>query len=396
LKEIVVIGSTGSIGCSTLAIVRAQPNAIKVNTLVARSNIELLVQQCLEFRPKVVGIASERYDHKELAEEIFRRQNYTPEILLGSNVAQDIVGVTDVQTIIMALVGVAGLLPVYTAVKRDKTVLLANKESIVCGGHFIRELYSKTNAQIIPLDSEHSAIFQLLESKEDRAKEKKSLPQFSIQEQIRKYTLTASGGPFLTRDINTLKNVTPEEAVKHPQWSMGAKISVDSATMVNKALEMIEAYWLFNLDPQQIDVLIHPQSIIHAMIEFIDGTQFAQLSIADMKGPIAFGLSYPEKRFHNIITPLDLAKLNTLTFFTLDENRFPAVSIAKECLIAEGSSAAVFNCANEIAVEKFLSQKIKFTDIIPQIKHALDIYGSVVCKSVNDILELYEELYVLL
>lgn len=355
-QEVVVLGSTGSIGLSTLELVRQFPEKFNILALSANSNIEVLVPQIKEFKPKYVVIGQAAYTQ-------LKDYNLNTEILVGESGLEQISSLSQADIIVAAIVGFACLRPVWAAIKAGKKVALANKECLVAAGQLLcKELLKYPSAKIIPVDSEHSAIFQLLHAEHSR----------KFGQNLSKIVLTASGGPFLNKSLEQLKTVTIAEAVKHPRWNMGAKISVDSASMVNKALELIEAKFLFGLNHQQIDVIIHPSSIVHALIEFNDGVQIAHLSHADMKAAIAYALSYPDLRLANIIQKLDLTKISKLEFQALDPIRFPAIRIARECLEQGANSCLIFNTANEIAVQAFLNGKLAFSEIIGFIENALN------------------------
>ena len=373
-KRLAILGSTGSIGCSTLEIVRQFPEAFEVFCLVAHTSIQKLRKQVLEFQPKycvVTGGMSKSQLHE------LSSGPGTTAWLSEEEAVLELVQDPQVDAVVAAIVGMAGLRSVHAAIAAKKSVLLANKESLVCAGELLTNLLSHnetTSRQLIPLDSEHSAIFQLLEGAG------RSDPE--------KLILTASGGPFLKTPISDFGSITPEMAVKHPRWNMGAKISVDSASMVNKALELIEARWLFNTHHSKIEVLVHPESIIHSLVEFKDGVQLAQLSVPDMKGAIAFGMQYPDSRLPNVMNKLNLAELRSLHFESLDEEKFPAVSIARQTLDAGGAAPAVFNIANELAVSRFLAGKIGFPDIMHYIESSLESFGTERYDSIDDLFDL--------
>lgn len=368
--RLVILGSTGSIGCSTLEIIRSFPQRFEIVGLVAGANEELLLKQVEEFRPRYAVLMQKEFQTPSLPRSTM--------FISGASAAEELAGVVDANTVVAGLVGVAGLRPTLRALTEGKKVLLANKETLVCAGEFMYRAVRENGGSIIPVDSEHSAIAQLLigDNKRDL---------FDI-------TLTASGGPFLKTPIEQLNDVTPEQAVKHPRWSMGAKVSVDSATMVNKALEVAEARWLFDLPPQKINVLVHPQSIVHSLITLNDGTQLAQLSHPDMKGPIAYALTGEVGRLEHVMKPLNLGQVGSLEFSELDNERFPAVELMKEALQVGGAFPTVFNCINEIAVEQFMQRKIRFIDIVTTIKKALDEYKTSSFSSVDDVLAIHEEL----
>ena len=352
MKKLLVLGSTGSIGINALEIARTFPDKIEIAGLSASENIELIEKQINEFHPKAVTVRE-----KFKAEELKNKIGNKCEVLSGDEGLIEIAKRNNYDILISALVGFAGLAPTIEAIKLGKRIALANKETLVTAGKFIISLCKKYHSELIPVDSEHSAIFQCLccEDKND----------------IRKIILTASGGPFLNKTKNQLESVTIEEALNHPNWKMGNKITIDSATMMNKGLEVIEAYWLFNLTKEQIEVIIHPQSIIHSMVEFNDGSIKAQLSLPDMKLPILYAITYPERYNYNDVST-DLKKINQLTFFEPDFNKFECLKIAYDVISEGGSAFCILNAANEVAVEKFLSGIIKFVQIPELIKDALN------------------------
>ncbi len=353
MKRILLLGSTGSIGVNTLEIVRTYPEKFKIAGLTVNKNIEELEKQIKEFNPKYV-VVTDQLKAAELKKKIGSRC----EVLSGEGSLAEITKRGDEYDILLsAIVGFAGLEPTIEAIKQKKRIALANKETLVVAGEIIINLCKEYGAELIPVDSEHSAVFQCLVG-EDKF-------------YINKLILTASGGPFLNKAISDLKTVTLSEALNHPNWKMGNKITIDSATMMNKGLEVIEAYWLFNLPKEKIDVVVHPQSIIHSMVEFIDGSIKAQLSRPDMKLPILYALTYPERlRYRGVLT--DFKKIGQMTFFEPDFNKFVSLKLAYDVIDEGGTAPCILNAANEIAVEKFLSGKIKFLQIPELIKDALD------------------------
>lgn len=352
MKKILVLGSTGSIGLNTLELVRSFPDRFEISGLSTNCKIDLLEKQIDEFKPKSVVVGD-----KLKAEELKKIIGNKCEVLSGENGLLEISSRGNYDIFVSALVGFAGLAPTINAIKLKKRIALANKETLVAAGELVKNLCAESGVEILPVDSEHSAIFQCLvgENKND----------------ISKIILTASGGPFLNKQKSELENVSVEEALNHPNWKMGNKITIDSATMMNKGLEIIEAYWLFNLPKEKIDVVIHPQSIIHSMVEFNDGSLKAQLSTPDMKLPILYALSYPERISYGGVKT-DLKKIGRLTFFEPDFDKFECLKLAYDVIEEGGTSPCVLNAANEIAVEKFLSGKIKFTQIPDLIKDALN------------------------
>jgi 1-deoxy-D-xylulose-5-phosphate reductoisomerase len=352
-QRVTVLGSTGSIGTSTLDVVARHPDRYEVFALSASTQVELMLAQAVQFKPRYVVMASEPHG-RILAEKI--RINGLESTVLCSKDALEIIASHELVDVVMAaIVGAAGLAPCLAAAKAGKRLLLANKEALVVGGDVFLRAVKKGGATLLPIDSEHSAVFQSLPS--DTA---------SWAHCIEKIILTASGGPFRTRDVGTLRDVTPEEACAHPNWVMGQKISVDSATMMNKALEVIEARYLFGVSPEQLEVVIHPQSIIHSMVQFHDHSVVAQLGTPDMRGPIAYGLSWPE-RIASGAAALDFSAIPAMTFEALDVNghpeRFPGLQLAWAALRGPSGTCAVLNAANEVAVAAFLGRRIRFDQI---------------------------------
>lgn len=352
MKKILILGSTGSIGLSALEIIRSFPEEFEVTGLAINNNIETLEHQINEFAVPTVVVVNEKRA-KELKDKVGNKC----EILSGEEGLIEITKKGDYDILLTAIVGFAGLMPTIEAIKQRKRIALANKETLVVAGEIINQLCLEYESQIIPVDSEHSAIFQCLqgESKND----------------ISKLIITASGGPFLNKSKNELSTVTIEEALNHPNWKMGNKITIDSATMMNKGLEVIEAFWLFHLSKDKIDVLIHPQSIIHSMVEFCDGSIKAQLSTPDMKLPILYAFSYP-KRLPYLNIKTDLKKISKLTFFDPDFDKFECLKLAYDVISEGGLAPCILNAANEVAVNKYLTGNIKFTEIPILIKDALN------------------------
>jgi 1-deoxy-D-xylulose-5-phosphate reductoisomerase len=351
-KKIAILGSTGSIGVNTLNVVANLPDQFEIVALSANNNLDLLEKQIKKFKPLIAVIGSE-----EKAKALSENVGNICTVLHGSLGLTEMATEADYDILVAALVGFAGLSPTIEGIKRGKRIALANKETLVAAGEYVMKLAEERNAEILPVDSEHSAIFQTLVGEN--------------RENLRKIILTASGGPFFSKSAGELKNVTIEEALNHPNWSMGNKVTIDSATMMNKGLEMIEARWLFNLPKEKIEPLIHPQSIIHSMVEFNDGSIKAQLSMPDMRLPIQYALSYPE-RFSAEFVETDFAKLSNLTFYKPDYEKFRCLQLAFDVLEQGGFKPCILNAANEIAVEKFLSGQIKFTEIPDIIERALD------------------------
>lgn len=346
MKRIAVLGSTGSVGCNTLDIVARFPEKFKVVGLSANSNIELLYRQVRRFGPKVVAVADSEY-----ALDLKIKLNSKTKLLSGEEGIQALAQDKDTDLVVIAISGSEALLPLMKAIALGRTVALANKEALVMAGSIIMKRAEEKKATIIPIDSEQSAIWQCLEGRR--------------KADLRRVYLTASGGPFKDTQIKKLKRVTLKEVLNHPRWKMGRKVTVDSATLMNKGLELLEAMSIFRLDFSQISVLIHPQAIIHSMIEFVDGSILAQLSITDMRVPIQYALSYPE-RFSSNLPALDFLKLKNLNFSKPDLKKFPCLSLACEAAKAGGTLPCVLNAANEVAVEAFLNGKIDFL-YIPEI-----------------------------
>lgn len=344
MKSIAILGSTGSIGVSTLDVVRQHPDRFSVSGLAAGGNIGLLAEQIREFRPRLVSVR----DESSAAALRSTLGEICPEILHGTEGACAVASVDEAEMVISAIVGAAGLVPTVTAIRAGKHIGLANKETMVVAGRLVSDLARKHGVEILPVDSEHSAIYQSLSGHR--------------HEDVLRVILTASGGPFLNTPAEDIFNVTPAQALKHPKWNMGAKITIDSATLMNKGLEVIEAHWLFDMPAEKIGVVVHPQSIVHSMVEYIDGCVMAQLGVPDMRAPIAYALAWPE-RCPSGIERLDLTMPGTLTFQDPDTARFPSLRLAYDALKAARTYPAVLNAANEIAVAAFLDGRIGFTGI---------------------------------
>ena len=355
MRSLTILGSTGSIGLSTLDVVRQHPEKFTVSCLAAGQDVTVLAAQIKEFMPDAVSV-KDAESAKKLEALL---EDYRPEIFYGIEGASAIAAADGSDMVVSAIVGAAGLVPTVNAIKAGKHIALANKETLVVAGQLVSDLVKKYNVRLLPVDSEHSAIFQSLEGHRT--------------EDVERIILTASGGPFRNTPAEELKNVRLEQALKHPQWSMGAKITIDSATMMNKGLEVIEAHWLFNMPAEKIAVVVHPQSIIHSMVEYIDGCVIAQLGSPDMRAPIAYALSYPERCVSGI-QKLDLVKTGTLTFEEPDMVRFPALGLAFDALKAGRTYPAVLNAANEIAVAAFLDKKIRFTDIAATVDKTMQAH----------------------
>ena len=367
-QRITILGSTGSIGVSTLDVIARHPERFEVFALSAATQVDLMLAQCARFKPRYAVMVSE--PHARLLAEKIKANRLLTHVLYAQDALEMIASHELVDAVMAAIVGAAGLPPCMAAARAGKRLLLANKEALVVGGDIFMQAVHAGGAKLLPIDSEHSAIFQSLP--DDPA----SWPQ-----QVEKIILTASGGPFRTREPASLRHVTPDEACAHPNWVMGRKISVDSATMMNKALEVIEAKYLFGLTPAQIEVVIHPQSIIHSMVQYRDTSVIAQLGSPDMRVPIAYGMAWPE-RISSGAKALDFRSLANMTFEVPDDARFPGLPLAWQVLKAPVGSTAVLNAANEIAVAAFLDRRIRF-DHIHQVNHAT--LEAVSVSEVNDI-----------
>jgi 1-deoxy-D-xylulose-5-phosphate reductoisomerase len=357
VRNLTVLGATGTIGVNTLDVVARHPEKFRVVALTGQNQIDKLAEQCRRFRPRYAVVLDA---NKASALEKLLSGTGT-EVLVGMEALEHVSALPEVDSVMAAIVGAAGLRPALAAARAGKRVLLANKETLVMAGRFFMEAVREHGATLLPIDSEHNAVFQSMPAGY------KGKPE---SHGVRRILLTASGGPFRTRELDTLKDITPEEAVAHPNWVMGKKISVDSATMMNKGLEVIEARWLFDARPNQIEVVIHPQSIVHSMVEYLDGSVLAQLSNPDMRTPIAHSLAYPE-RVEAGVNWLDLAKIGTLTFESPDLRRFPCLGLAYQALAAGGAATAILNAANEEVVAAFLDRRIPYLAIAATLDRVL-------------------------
>ena len=346
MKEITILGSTGSIGVNTLDVVSRHRDKFNVKALTANTNLDVFLDQCIQHKPEYAVMADEECASK--LEEKLKKEAPDVSVLAGAEGLLQVAELETVDYVMAAIVGAAGLLPTLGAAKAGKRVLLANKEALVMSGKLFMDAVLQNNAELIPIDSEHNAIFQCISATNTSS--------------ISNIMLTASGGPFLDTPMNELSSKTPEQACKHPKWDMGRKISVDSATMMNKGLEVIEASWLFNIKAETIKVVIHPQSIIHSLVEYKDGSVLAQLGNPDMRIPIAYGLAWPE-RIETCAQRLDLFDIAHLDFKEAEADRFPCLQLAREAIKQGGTSCVILNAANEVAVNEFLNKRIKFTDI---------------------------------
>ena len=358
-QVLTILGSTGSIGESTLDVVSRHPEKFRVFALAGHKQVEKLAAQCQTFRPDYAVVADA--EHAARLEALLKRDGAATQVLHGAQALVDVASADEVSGVMCAIVGAAGLPSALAAAQKGKTIYLANKETLVVSGSLFMETARANGAAVLPIDSEHNAIFQVLP---------RDYTGRLNEHGIRSIILTASGGPFLTADLGTFDSITPAQAVKHPNWSMGRKISVDSATMMNKGLELIEAHWLFNCPPDKLEVVIHPQSVIHSMVRYRDGSVLAQLGNPDMRTPIAYCLGLPE-RIDSGVGDLDFDALSALTFQKPDFDRFPCLKLAYEAMNAGGAAPCVLNAANEAAVAAFLDGQIKFTDIVKTVAHCL-------------------------
>jgi len=372
VRNLTILGATGTIGVNTLDVVARHPDRFRVMALTGQNQIDKLAEQCRRFRPRyavVLDADKARALQQALAGE-------DTEVLHGVEALEFVAALPEVDSVMAAIVGAAGLRPALAAAKAGKRVLLANKETLVMAGRFFMQAVREHGATLLPIDSEHNAVFQSLPA---------GYTGDPAAHGVRRILLTASGGPFRGRAIETLKDITPEEAVAHPNWVMGRKISVDSATMMNKGLEVIEARWLFDARPDQIEVVIHPQSIIHSMVEYLDGSVLAQLSNPDMRTPIAHSLAYPE-RLEAGVNWLDLAKIGSLSFEAPDLRRFPCLGLAYQALAAGGAATAILNAANEEAVAAFLERRIPYLAIAATLDQVLQKLAGEKADSLEDLL----------
>ncbi|MDV5355294.1 1-deoxy-D-xylulose-5-phosphate reductoisomerase [Enterobacter asburiae] len=379
MKHLTLLGSTGSIGCSTLAVVRHNPDRFTVTALVAGKNVARMVEQCLEFSPRYAVMddaASAQHLQRTLSEHGSRT-----EVLSGQQAACEMAALDEVDQVMAAIVGAAGLLPTLAAIRAGKSVLLANKESLVTCGRLFMEAVKESRAQLLPVDSEHNAIFQSLPEPIQHNLGYADLEQNGVSSIL----LTGSGGPFRETPMADLALMTPDQACRHPNWSMGRKISVDSATMMNKGLEYIEARWLFNAAAQQMEVLIHPQSVIHSMVRYQDGSVLAQLGEPDMRTPIAHTMAWPE-RVSSGVNALDFCKLSALSFTAPDYDRYPCLKLAIDASSEGQAATTALNAANEVAVSAFLASAIRFTDIAALNLSVLEQMDLREPQSIDDVL----------
>lgn len=380
MKTLTVLGSTGSIGVNTLAVAARHPARYRVLALTANTNVDGLLRQCLEHRPEYAVMADQ-----EAALELERRLRHKARritVLAGPEDVARVAALAEVDYVMAAIVGAAGLLPTLAAARAGKRVLLANKEALVMAGRLFMDTARANRAELLPIDSEHNAIFQCLPAGFDPADPGPGPARFGVK----KILLTASGGPFRALAPEQLARVTPEQACRHPNWVMGRKISVDSATMMNKGLEIMEACWLFQARPEDIEVVLHPESVIHSMVQYADGSVLAQLGNPDMRTPIAHGLAWPE-RIEAGVKPLDLFEIARLRFERPDPARFPCLDLARGAIRAGGTAGAILNAANEVAVHEFLQKRLRFTDIAGVIETVLRAIPATPADSLAAILE---------
>lgn len=365
MKNISVLGSTGSIGTQTLEVALANPDKLKIVALAAHSNDRLMEEQINIFNPDVVTLSDE-----EAAQRLRQRYTGKTQILSGAEGLQAVATYSEADTVLASMVGYAGLRPTLEAIKSGKNIALANKETMVAAGSIVMEAIKKYGVAITPVDSEHSAIFQALQGNKHK--------------EVKKLLITASGGPFRGKTKEELEKVTLAQCLQHPNWSMGQKVTVDSATLANKGLEVMEAHWLFSMEYSKIEAVVHPQSIVHSLVEYVDGSVMAQLGLADMRLPIQYALSYPD-RWEHAFGHLDLLKVGALTFEPIDTKAFGAFKLALDCGRAGGIMPCVFNAVNEVAVYAFLAGKIRFLDITALIADTLDIFDNIMQPTLEDI-----------
>ena len=373
-RKVTILGSTGSIGDSTLDVIARHPDRFEAFALTANNNVEKMLAQCIRFQPRFAVLLNP--DSAERLASAIKEKGIKTEVLSGIEALERVASLPEVDAVMAAIVGAAGIRPTFAAARTGKLVLLANKETLVMAGRIFMDLVKANNATLLPIDSEHNAIYQ-------------SLPQqFNgnlTTAGISRILLTASGGPFRCTALETLEQVTPEQACAHPNWSMGQKISVDSATMMNKGLEVIEAHWLFNAPPDKIQVVIHPQSVIHSMVAYVDGSVIAQLGNPDMRTPIAHAMGFPE-RIVSGVSALDMFKVGHLDFEAPDFDRFPCLRLAYEALASGENMPAVLNAANEVAVASFLASRMKFTAIPSMIAHVMKAIPQQEMLTLEDVL----------
>ncbi len=375
MQNVAILGSTGSVGESTLAVIRGNPDKFRAYALVANRNVQKIYQQCIEFKPEVVSLAS--HEAAIQLKSMLKKSLPGCRVHDGLESIEEIVASGGVDSVMAAIVGSQGLRSTVAAAKAGKKIMLANKESLVMSGDLLIDLVRKNKGKIIPTDSEHNAIFQALPQSYNR---------MPAEHGVKKIILTASGGPFLNMNKRMMKEITPAQACKHPTWDMGKKISVDSATLMNKGLEVIEAHHLFNINPDSIEVVIHPESVIHSIVEYVDGSMLAQMAVPNMTIPIAHALGFPERVNHRV-NSLNLSEVGSLSFLEPDRSRFPCLDIAYQALAEGGSSTIYLNAANEVAVAAFLNQSLGFTAIPGIIEKVLDKLPNHRIDSLDDVFE---------
>lgn len=371
MKQIAILGSTGSIGCNTLRVVEAMPEAFSIAALGAGNNVEVLADQIARHQPRLVSVSDEENAAALRALLQQRAVRTLPEIHIGVEGLTAVATCPEAEIVVGAVVGALGLLPTYRALELGKRVALANKETLVVAGELMTKIAAQSGAELLPVDSEHNALHQCLRGEQ--------------RSELKRLILTASGGPFRQSSKETIENATVAQALNHPTWRMGAKITIDSATMMNKGLEVIEAHWLFDCAADEIDIVIHPQSVVHSLIELVDGSIIAQLGVTDMRHAIQYALTYPARRPAEL-PPLDLTSLSKLEFFAPDPERFPCVRLAYEALRVGGTLPAVLNAANESAVAAFLNEQIKFGDIPRLIEAACAKHATLPADSLETVL----------
>ncbi len=374
MQNLTILGSTGSIGTSTLDVVARHPDKFRVVALTANSQVDLLFRQCVQFRPRYAVLLDD--DAAPQLRQRVREAGLATEVLSGAAALEQVCVLPEADVVMAAIVGAAGLRPTLAAARAGKKILLANKETLVMAGNVFMEAVRASGSVLLPIDSEHNAIFQALPRGYDGNLARNG---------VRRILLTASGGPFRNTPLDELQDVTPEQACAHPNWTMGRKISVDSASMMNKGLEVIEAHWLFNADADDIQVVVHPQSVIHSLVEYVDGSVLAQLGNPDMRTPIAYGLAWPE-RIDSGVAPLDLCRVATMDFAAPDVTRFPCLALAYRALRAAGTAPAMLNAANEAAVAAFLDRRIPFLAIPRVIEAVLDELPVCAVNGLDDVL----------
>ncbi len=375
MKGVTLLGSTGSVGLSTLDVLARHPDRYRLVAISANTDVQAVVRQCIQWRPRYAVMADER--SADLLQQSLSKLVPEVEVLAGQQGLVQIASLPETDYVMAAIVGAAGLLPTLAAARAGKRILLANKEALVMSGRLFMDAVRESKAALLPIDSEHNALFQCLPA---------GYSGGLAHAGVTRIVITASGGPFRTTSAAELERVTPDQACAHPNWAMGRKISVDSATMMNKGLEVIEAGWLFDASPEQIQVVLHPQSVIHSLVEYADGSMLAHMGSPDMRIPIAHALAWPE-RMNSGAKPLDLVALSRLDFEAVDTQRFPCLRLAIEAMSAGGTASTLLNAANEVAVSEFLAGRIRFTDIARTVDSALDNLGVVDANNLETILE---------